>query len=273
MTLSVNTNASALTALQYLTGTNRELDVAQNRINTGLRVAGAKDNSGIYAVAQNLRGDLRGLSSAIDSIRRTSSVLDVAINATETVSDLLVDLKAAAVAAADAGLDAESRAAYLRDYNAISAQITDVVNSASFNGTNIISAAPANLSAIIDDSATRTITVAGVAVEGLLTFTRNLATTSTAAVVQAQLANIDASQTAVSATLATFGAKSKQLEAQLDFTQKLADTIEVGIGNLVDADVARESARLNALQVRQQLGLQALSIANQAPQALLALFR
>ncbi len=272
MSMSINTNAAAFVALQNLTKTNQELATTQNRINTGLRVNSARDNSAAFAMAQNLRGDLRGLSAAMDSMRRSSSALDVGIDATETVHDLLIELKGKAVAASDVGLDADSRASLIRDYNALSAQITDIVNAASFNGTNIISAAPASLSAIIDDSGTRTIAVAGTSVETQLSFARTLATSSSAATVQGQLAAIDASMTNVANTLSTFGAKARQIETQLAFTQKLSDVVETGLGNLIDADLAREHARLQSLQIKQQLGLQALSIANQAPQSILALF-
>ena len=272
MSMSINTNAGAFVALQMLNKTNQELTTTQNRINTGLRVASARDNSAAFAIAQNLRGDLRGLSAAMDSMRRASSVLDVGINATETVQDLLIELKGKAVAASDAGIDTESRAALLRDYNALSAQMTDIINAASFSGTNLVSATPASLSAIIDDSGARTIAVAGVNLGAQLTFARTMATNVTTATIQAQLAAIDASMANVSATLSTFSAKANQIETQLAFTQKLSDAVETGLGKLIDADLAREHARLQSLQIKQQLGIQALSIANQAPQSILALF-
>ncbi|MEX1148148.1 MAG: flagellin, partial [Sphingomonadales bacterium] len=77
----------------------------------------------------------------------------------------------------------------------------------------------------------------------------------------------------VNSALTKIGAGASALELQRNFADKLADSIETGIGNLVDADLARESARLQSLQVKQQLGVQALSIANQAPQSVLQLFQ
>ena len=273
MGLSINTNVAAFIALQGLNKTTSELNVAQNRINTGLRINGAKDNAAYFAIAQNLRADLSGLSAATDSINRARGVVDVALAALEGVQGLVVELKQKAVAAADAGLDQTSRNALIQEYNALSQQISDLVATASFNGTNLIGSTPANVSAIIDDSGTRTISVNGQSVDGLITFSRTVANGSSAATLQAQLTLIDNSLTALTSLGSTFGSKAKQLELQQSFNQKLADSVETGLGNLVDADLAREHARLQALQIKQQLGLQALSIANQQPQSILALFR
>lgn len=273
MSLSVNTNVAAFIALQGLTKTNAELAVTQNRINTTLKINGAKDNAAYFAIAQNMRADLSGLSAAADSINRARSIVDVALTAVEGVQGLVVELKNKAVAASDTALGTPERNALIQEYNALSTQISDMIASASINGTNIISTTPATISAIIDDSATRTITAGGTSADGLLTFTRSVASGTSAATMQTELARIDASLSALNGLGTTLGSKLKQLEMQLTFNQKLSDTIEVGIGNLVDADLARENARLTALQVKQQLGLQVLSIANQGPQALLALFR
>lgn len=273
MALSINTNVAAFIALQGLNRTTDELNIAQNRINTGLRINGAKDNAAYFAIAQNLRADLSGLSAATDSINRARSVVDVALAALEGVQGLVVELKQKAVAAADVGLDQTSRNALIQEYNALSTQISDLIASASFNGTNLIALSPQTVSAIIDDSGTRTISVAGTSADGQITFARTIAVGSSAAIVQAQLAAIDTSLTNLTTLGSTFGSKAKQFELQLSFNQKLADSIEGGLGNLVDADLARENARLQALQIKQQLGFQALAIANQAPQSILTLFR
>lgn len=273
MALSINTNVAAFIALQGLNKTTTELNVAQNRINTGLRINGAKDNAAYFAIAQNLRADLAGLSAATDSINRARGVVDVALAAVEGVQGLVVELKQKAVAASDAGLDQTSRNALIQEYNALSTQISDLIASASFNGSNLISASPATVSAIIDDSGTRTITVAGTSADGQITFARTIASGASAATLQAQLTAIDTSLTNLTTLGSTLGSKAKQFELQLAFNEKLSDSVETGLGNLVDADLAREHARLQALQIKQQLGFQALSIANQAPQSILTLFR
>ena len=274
MAFSVNTNAGAFVALQSLSSTNRSLEVTQNRINTGLAVSGAKDNSAVFAIAQNLRSDLGGLNAIRQSLDRAGSALDVGIAAAETISDLLVEAKEKALAASDTGIDQTSRTALQNDFQAIVNQIDDVVTQAEFNGTNIVvSAATGAISAIVSDDATQTISVDGADLNtaaGALSVT--VTTFGTASAAAAALGQVEAALTSVNSTLATFGSAARQIELQGTFADRLSDTIETGIGNLVDADLARESANLQALQVKQQLGLQALAIANQSPGAILSLF-
>ena len=273
MAFSVNTNPGAFVALQALSTTNSELAVTQKRINTGLKVAGSKDNSAVFQIAQNLRSDLGGLAAVKASLDRASSTLDIAITAAETVSDLVVELKEKAVAASDTGLDAASRAALANDYASIVAQIGTVVANAEFNGTNLLKATPDVVSAITNDVGTQTISVSGssLVVGGAnLTFA---ATITSAGDASTAVTAIETSITNINTVLSNLGSGARQIDTQRGFVDKLSDTIETGIGNLVDADLARESAGLQSLQVRQQLGLQALAIANQAPSAVLALFR
>jgi flagellin len=279
MSFSVNTNVGAYVALQVLNQTSRDLTETQNRINTGKNVSSAKDDSSIYAIAQNLRADLGGLKAAKSSLDRANSAIDVASTAGSTLSDLLVQIRAKAVAASDEGLDANSRAALINDYNSLNTQLNDVINTAAFNGTNLLNATTAGaVKAITNADASVSINVDGIdlltrGATNKLTFAATLATNATAATVQAEIAKVTASQTNLTSSLATFGSAGRRVESQRVFLDKLSDSLEAGIGNLVDADLARESARLQSLQVKQQLGLQALSIANAAPQSILALFR
>lgn len=275
MSFSVNTNASAFIALQNLSVTNRQLGEVQNRINTGLAVSSVKDNSAVFAIAQNLRSDLGGLNSVKQSIDRGISTIDVAISAGETISDLLIQLKEKAVAASDEGVDAASRSALAADFNAIRDQITTIVNNAQFNGTNLVDGGTGNVKVLLSDGATQTFSVAQqtLALGGANITLGAASTFTTATEAQSILATVETSLTNVNKVLTTFGSASRTLDTQKNFVTKLSDTIQTGIGNLVDADLARESARLQSLQVKQQLGLQALSIANQAPSSVLGLFR
>ena len=138
MSFSVNTNTGAMMALQNLNKTNSELDMTQSRINTGLKVSGAKDNAAIFAIAQNMRADVSSLGAVSQSIARTVSTLDVAIAAGEAISDILVEMKEKAVASADASLDTASRNALNEDFTALRDQISTIVQNASFNGVNLI---------------------------------------------------------------------------------------------------------------------------------------
>ena len=275
MAFSVNTNASAFVALQSLSKTNRDLETTQARINTGLKVGSAKDNAAVFAIAQNLRGDIAGLNAVKNSLDRAISTVDVAVAAGEAVADLLTELKEKAVSAKDTGLDTSSRDALNDEFTELRDQITTIVENAEFNGTNIVDSSAADVTAITDATGSNTISISGqdLTLGGAIITLTSSAEISSAALASAAVTTISASSDNLNTALSALGAGATRLEIQRDFVDKLSDTIEVGIGNLVDADLAKESANLQALQVKQQLGLEALSIANQSPGAVLGLFQ
>ena len=273
---SVNVNPTALSALRTLNDTTRQLSQTQTRINTGLRVSSAKENAAIFSIAQKLRADLIGFSAVKQSLDRSISTTDIALAAATAVSDLLISMKEKAVAAADQGLDTTSRDALAEDFESLRDQITTIVNNAEFNGTNMIDTGSDIITAITNPDATQTLVVshqqialgAGSAI--LITAGQSIRTQTSAANAVAELVT---SLTNVNIALTKLGSGATALEQNRRFADTLSDVIEVGIGNLVDADLAKESANLQALQVKQQLGIRALSIANQAPQAILQLFQ
>lgn len=280
MAFSINTNAGALFALQSLNKTNSQLDTVQSRINTGLKVASAKDNAAVFSIAQGQRADLAGLDAVKGSLDRASSSINVALAAAEAVSDLLIELKGKATAAADPGADAASRTALNDEFKNLIAQINTVVDNAEFNGVNAVKNGGSSIQALVaapdgsGTAATYSITIAAtdISASAGLALTTGQVITSAAAASTALVA-ITAAEGTLNTFLSKLGAGAKRVEIQRSFTDKLSDAIEIGIGNLVDADLARESANLQSLQVKQQLGLQALSIANQAPSSVLSLFR
>src|SRR5689334_11284951 len=135
---SVNTDVNAMSALQNLAATQGELATTQTRINTGLKVASAKDNGAIWAIAQNQRATSQSLNSVKESLQRGQSTVDVALSAGESISDLLLQMKEKALAASDTTLDTNSRIALNDDFKSLRDQITKVVNNADFNGANMI---------------------------------------------------------------------------------------------------------------------------------------
>jgi len=400
MSFSVNTNAGAFTALQNLNITSQNLDQTQSRINTGLKVASAKDDAAAFAIAQTIRGNLSGLRAVQNSLDRATSEIDVAIAAGEAVSDLLIELRGLAVAGSDSGLDASSRSALGDKFLDVRDQIDSIVNNATFNGKNAVNGT-GSVSALTDDNGGNTIslsasdltlttldldtanliTVPGQSVNGTvvslanqsldagsdaefraalvnlqndnggtlngetidgntgvttdndgggfgdidfaegvfaalglpdsgnlssarfdnssLSFTLGFTSsapvhlvrdgassflsngdptvgTGSAATSDASedaLAKIEAAISTANNTLSNLGSFAQRLELQNNFSSKLSDAFEVGVGNLVDADLAVESANLQSFQTKQQLGLQALSIANQTPGTVLSLFR
>lgn len=273
MSNSVLTNSSALMALQNLNRTNERLTDVQSRINTGLKVQGAKDNASIWAIAQNQRADMGALEAVKTSLNRATSIADVSLAAGESISDLLIDLKKLATAASDPSATPESRQAYDDEFQALLGSVTSFAQNATFDGENILDGTfTTDLDFLANADATDPITMsrqdftlAGLSLTGL-----DLQDATNAA---AALNAVSQAITTASGRLAELGAQAKQIENHTVFVSRLADALETGIGNLVDADMAKESARLQALQVQQQLGAQALSIANQAPQIILSLFR
>ena len=159
--LSVNTNTGAMLALQYLNKTEGELQTTQTHINSGLKVATAKDDGATFAIAQNMRGNVRGYQAVSDSLNRGVSTIDVAISAGQAISDLLNDMKAKALAAADASLDTASRNALNADFVSLRDQITAIVQNAQFNGTNLVDGSVAQITALASADGTKKITVTG----------------------------------------------------------------------------------------------------------------
>ena len=274
MAFSVNTNAGAFAALQNLNRTTDLLNTTQTQINTGLKVSSAKDDAATFAIAQTLRGDVAGLNSVKSSLDRASSTVDVALAAGEAVSDLLIELKEKAVAASDTGLDTASRTAISADFVQLRDQITSIVSNAEFNGQNAVDGT-GTISAITNDDGSNTIAIAAqnLTLSGSTVTITTTQTIGTSTLAAAAVTNIESSIANVNTALSALGSGANRIDLQRTFVDSLSDNIEVGIGNLVDADLARTSADLQALQVRQQLGLQALSIANQAPGTVLSLFR
>jgi len=273
---SVNTNSGALVALQNLQSTNAELGVVQGRINTGKKVNSAKDNGAVWAIAQGQRGEISALGAVKDSLDRGSSIADVSIAAGESVSDLLVQLKEKALSATDKSLSTASRKALNEDFKSIRDQITTVVSNAKFNGVNLLdNSTGTNGFKALSNTAGSTIKVAGenLSLGGANVTLAATATIGTATLATTALTAINASIDNVSSALARLGTGAKSLDTHRTFVGKLSDALENGVGNLVDADLAKESARLQSLQTKQQLGVQALSIANSSTSILLGLFR
>ena len=276
MTVSVHTNTSAMIALQQLNKTNDQLEQVQTRINSGFKVNGAKDNASIWAVAQGQRADVGALSAVKMSLDRATSIADVSLTAGETISDLLLQIKEKVVAAMDPSIDINSRTALNADYKSLLRQIVSITDNAEFDGANILNGSLATsirFLANADADAFITLGVKNLSLGGAIVTMAATSSINTATNATAVLALLNASITNVNTAMGDLGAQARQIENHNTFVSKLTDVLNSGIGNLVDADLAKESARLQALQVQQQLGAQALNIANTAPQVILSLFR
>jgi flagellin len=247
----------------------------QSEISSGLKVATAKDNGAIYAIAQNQRGAVAGLQSVINSLNNGSSSIDVALSAGQSISDLLIQMKQQALSASDSSIDTASREALNSSFQALLGQITTIVNNATFNGCNLVNGTTNEIMALASADGSRHVTTLAqnMSLSGPVVTISAAASIATQTSASALVATIQTALTNVDSALAQLSAGSAKFSIQATFTQNLSDTLTTGIGNLVDANMAQESAQLQSLQVKQQLGVQALSIANQSPQTILSLFQ
>jgi len=270
---SINTNYGALVALQNLNQTQDELSVVQNRISTGLKVASGKDNGAIFSIAQDQRGRLAAQGILRDAMDRASATIDVGLAAAEGVQNVLLQMKDKALAASAPGLSTAQISSYNADFVALRDSIDPLVNAAQLNGQNLINDSTQSMQVKVNDlalGAVITVTAQGLTTTSLGVNTASFSTAGEASTLAATIIGVVSS---INTSVASLGAKSKALAQIKTFNGKLSDAIEKGVSTLVDADLAKESARLQTLQVKQQLGAQALSIANQTPQSVLSLFR
>ncbi|RYG91480.1 flagellin [Loktanella sp. IMCC34160] len=272
---SILTNNSAMVALQTLKSINGNLAKTQDMISTGKEIATAKDNSAIWAISKVMESDVKGFSAVSESLSLGESTVAIANAGAEQITNLLNEMKEKVVAATGENVD---HAKITADVDELKNQITSIISASQFNGANLLNTAGGDvtvLSSLDRDAAgavtAQNITVASVDFEAGLDLTTIDVSSSTAA--DTSLAAMETLiQTAIDGA-ATLGASAKRISDQNEFVGKVTDAMKSGIGALVDADMEEASARLQALQVQQQLGVQSLSIANQAPQSILSLFR
>jgi flagellin len=271
---SILTNPEALVALRNLDRTNNLLATTQNRVSTGLKVTGAIDDASNFAIAQGIRGDIKALGAISQGLNNAKGIAKVAIAGATSISDLLQTVRQKLTELSNEGITTTQRNILISDFGELLSQAANFIDNAVFNGVNLLDTALASPDInTLSNLAGGTLTLTG---QDLRTQSLSLAAVSlgTASSAQAVIANQYSNlESVVNTALGSLGAEARALDLQTTFLDEITDATEEGLGNIVDADMARESARLTALQVRQQLGVQVLGIANQAPQILLGLFQ
>lgn len=361
---SINTNVAAMVALRNLNSINLDLETAQNRVSTGLKVSSAEDNASVFSVAQGIRANLVGYEAVNGALNGAKAIMSVSIGAMTSISDLMASVREKLTQLTDESLSSQQRTVYTQDLRGQIEGIRNYLNQAVYNGSNLLmgkqsSSATSNdqltgsfySSAgnikVIQDLAGNQLTIRSADLmnggdtsgtgAGWLALARLVYHCTTGAVTTASTNAVDLSSTgalavngsfkfiarsSVTASMAraaladvtettgtrqtgvyfstptatagvdsvfnsawaifnreigiklgTQGTDNKAIDLLTQFNDKIRDASEMGLGTLIDADLARESARLQAAQTRQQFALQALSIANSAPQGLLSLFR
>lgn len=269
---SINTNISAQIALQFLNGTNRDMDQVQQRVSTGLKVNGAVDDASSFAIAQGLRGDIKAYSAVSQGIANGRGVATIALSVATSISDLIADVKKKIIEGMNAANTSEQQNILNADFMSLSTQINTFISNAVYNGRNILSAGSTSVNVIANiDGTTMTIR----SQSAFSVNSSNLGAQSLSSTVAAfkALSALELAESAIAIALGQIGADVRALNFQADFISQLTDSTTEGLGDIVDADMAKESARLQALQVKQQLGVQTLNIANQRPTILQQLFR
>ncbi|HSK41729.1 MAG TPA: flagellin, partial [Arenibaculum sp.] len=272
MANSINTNVGAMVALRNLNSVSDALSSTNKRISTGYAVSDAYDDGASYAVAQGLRGDMSALTAVNERLAVGKGMIDVAVKAGENVSKALIDVRAVLTKLADQALTGSDRTNYENQYATLKNDIENFITDAKYNNVTLINTT-ANQS-LISNVDGGNITVSA---QDLMT---NVFSQLGAANDYTAAANLIASTGALNDAETNLGTAMNQLAAdsrrignQINFNKAINDATNTGLGAIVDADLAKESAMLQSLQVKQQLASQALSIANQAPQSLLGLFR
>lgn len=269
---SVNTNISSMVALQSLNRTSDQLSVVQKRISTGFRVADAKDDGGAFAVTQAVRADVAGLTAANEQLGGTKGVLDTTFAALGKISESMVKVRETLTRMADGTLNSEQFDQYSAQYTALRTQIQNFVADATYNGRTLLDTADGNI-VTTRNEAGDTFTVTAIDGATDLVVAAAPATVTAAQTALAAGGDFETVESAIADALNQFGSDSNYIDAQIRYNKDKVDAMEGGLGALIDADLAKESAKLQSLQIRQQLGTQAMSIAYQAPQTLLSLFR
>ena len=273
---SINTNMQSLIAIQSLNATNAQIAVTQKRVSTGYRVADARDDGGAFAVAQAVRSDVAGVVAVAEQLGGVKGILQTTFAALSVVSDTMKQIRAVLTRLADGAITSGQRETYEAQYELLADQIAKFIDDANYNGRTLLSTDTAvnggDISSIRNESG-GTFTIEAVDGETLKMPATAPADTATATSWIVSGGDFDDTDKNISSALNQFGANMAFVDNQIKYNGQKVDALEGGLGALVDADLARESSLLEALKVRQQLGIQTLGMANQGPQIILGLFR
>jgi flagellin len=265
-----------LGALRSMQSSSKDISAATSRLASGLKVGKASDGASAYQGAAVMKGEQSTLNAVALSLSHAQSVSDMAIAAGEEVSKLLTTMRDTAAQAMSSDLSAAQRQTLNATFDTQKQQLTQFIKSASFDDANLLDGSRlGGVTFIADADAAQVLTLSGrnFNLDGTVVTLASAQAIDTAPGAQQAYTMLTDSITNVGGQLAQMSGESKRVQAQIGFVSKLADALAGGVGRLVDTDLAAESALIQALQVKQQLSAHALGIVNDAPQALLALFR
>lgn len=265
--ISINTNTGALLALRYLREVGSELATTQKRLSSGLRVSTVTDDASTYAVASGLRADIKAYTAVTGALQGSVAAAQVAVSAGESISARIGDIKAKIVQLSDNSLTSAARTAYNEDLAAMVDEVNTYLDQAQYNGTNLLGTGGSDLRIVANiDGSTLTLRDNDVEALGIGSISNNGQAVNA-------LSDLADFQSALDTALSRLGSDLNRVTQQTEFIQRNEETVRISLGALVDADIARETSYFEALRARQELAVQTLGIANQAPRVLLGLFR
>ena len=270
MKMDNNISSGSLSNISNLGSRLKDLKGTQGRISTGLRVNSPKENSSIFAIAQQVSSDISGMTAIKSSLNQAEASLNTAVAAGQAANDLVVDMKSKAIQASQPGLDDSSRKALNQEFQQMSDQLNTLTSSASFNNTNLVQNGAEGVDILVSQDGEK------LRVEGQDLSSQNLGfdnlSLETAEGAAEALSTVNAAVDTVSSAVSELGASASRIEHQAEFTTSLDNVLKEGLGNLVDADLGTESAKSAAEKVKVELGLKSLAIANAGPNAMKSLF-
>ena len=279
---SVNTNIGAMIALQSLNMTNTQLGAVQKQVSTGFRVADATDDGAAYAIAQNVRSTVGALTSANQQLGGVQGLLSTTQSGLNNITTTMHSMRDVLVKLSDGNVQGNDRTNYEQQYKSLLANVQTFVQDASYNGKTLIGDLTGSNGTFGRVAVARNevgssygiTTYSGSALYGSIAFTStSLNGASTVAALITASGTFINQLNAVGQALNTVGSETNYVSNQISYNSDKVSSLNSGLGALVDANLAQESAQLQSLQIRQQLGTQALSLANQAPQTRLSLFK
>ena len=282
---SIITNVDANIALASLTNTQTSLAATEKQISTGYAVADATDNGAAYAIAQKVRSDVGALTSANQQLGNVQGLLGVTSSALNDVSNLMNSARDVLVKLADGNTQGSQRTQYIQQYQSLLANVKSDIQNADYNGKTLIGDISGSVGSqgavnVVTNETGSTYNIATYSGSNLFNSINFTSTVLNSASQVASLIGTSASGAtfinqlnAIGTQMNSYGAATNYVTNQVQYNTDKITSLNNGLGSLVDANLAQESAKLQSLQIQQQLGTQALSIANQAPQSLLSLFR
>jgi flagellin len=269
---SINTNVGAYVALQNLNSVNTRLDQVQNRVSTGLKVNSAIDDASSFSIAQGVRGNLKAYEAVSQGLSNGRGVAAVTLAGATAISDLLGDVQKKITEGQNAGNTTEQQNILNSDFVNLVAQVNTFISNSTYNGRNLLSALSTSINVIANVDGT-TLTIRSNSAFAVTSSNLGAQSISSTLSATQALSALFLAQASINQVLGNLGADVRSLNFQDDFVSKLVDATNEGLGNIVDADLAKESSRLQALQVQQQLSIQTLNIANSNPRNLVNLFK